>query len=117
MREEVGKVTIVGEKEESLCIEIEATYRIDSPFHVFEKIHYGWPPPWVFDRGKISSGFVEEKNDLGFKMGESSPIHFDVIFGWIGFETQSLNDLTIDQHPTFKHHPLGLSPRGNPGLG
>jgi hypothetical protein len=115
--EQVSKSTVIGEKEESLGIEIEATYRIDSPFHVFEKIHDGWSFLWVFDRGKIAPGFIEEKNDLGFKMGESSPIHFDVIFGWIGFETQCLNDFTIDRHPTFKQHPLGLSPRSDPGLG
>jgi hypothetical protein len=117
MGEEMGKVPVIGEKKKSLGIEIEAAHRIDSPFQILEKIQDGRPPPWVFDRGKIASGFIEEKNDLRFKRGKSSAVHFDVILGGIGFKTQCFNDFSIDRHPSFDHHPLGLSPRGDPGLG
>jgi len=113
----MGKVAIIGEKEKSLGIEIEATYWIDSPFHIFKKAQDGRPSLRVFDCGKIASGFIEEKNDFLFKMCEFSAIHFDVIFGRIGFKPQYLNNLAIDRHSSFDHHPLGFSPRGDPGLG
>jgi hypothetical protein len=117
MREAMGQVTIIGEKEKSFGIEIEATYRIDSPFHVFEEIHDGRPSLWVFDRGKITSRFIEEKNDFRLKRSESLPIYFDAISGRIGFKTQCPNGFPVDRHPSFDHHPLGFPPRSDPSLG
>ena len=117
MGEEMGKIPIIGEKKKSLGIEIEAAYWIDSPFQIFKKIQNGRPSLWVFDCGKIASGFIEKKNDLRLKRSKSSPVHFDVIFGGICLKTQCLNDFAIDRHPSLDHHPLGLSPRGDPGLG
>ena len=113
----MGQVTVIREKEKSLGIEIEATYRIDSPFHVFEEIDDGRPSLRVFDRGKIASRFIQEENDFRFKGSESLSIHFDVISGGIGFETQGLDDFSVDRHPPLDHHPLGFSPRSDPGLG
>src|SRR4030042_842921 len=117
MREKVSEVPVIGEEEESLCIEIEATHRINSRFHIFKKIHNGRSSLRIFNRGKVPPGFIEEKDHFGFKGSEPLSIHFDVIFGGIGLETQCLNDLAIDRHPSFDHHPLRFPPRSDPSLG
>src|SRR4030042_649008 len=67
MGQEMGKVPVIGKKKKSFGIEIEATYRIDSPFQMLNKIQNRRPTLWVFDRGKIASRFIEKKNDLRFK--------------------------------------------------
>jgi hypothetical protein len=117
MREEMGKIPIIGEKEKSLCIKIEPTYGIDSPFYIFKEIKDSRSSLRIFDGGKIASRFIEEEDNFRFKVSETLPVYFDVIFGGIGFETQCLNDLAIDHHPSFHHHLLGLSPRGDSGFG
>ncbi len=113
----MSQVTIIREKKQSLRIEIQTAYRIDSPSHVSEKVHDGRPSPGVFDRGKIASGFIQKQDDFRFERGESLPVDFDVISGGIGFKTQDLNDLSVDRNPSFDHHPLGFPPRSNPGFG
>ncbi len=87
MGEEMGQVTIIGEKKQSFRIEIQPAHRIDSPFHVSEEIHDGRPSPRVFDRRKVASGFIQEQEDLRFKRGQPFPVDFDGISGRVGFET------------------------------
>jgi hypothetical protein len=56
----MSEITIIGEKEKSLRVKIEATDWVDSPFYVPKEIKHGRPSLRVFNRAKITSWFIEK---------------------------------------------------------
>src|SRR4030042_1674023 len=112
MGELIGEITIIGQKEKSFRIEIETSQRIDPPLYPFEEVHHCGPSCRVFDGGEITFRFINEERDLGLGTEVSFPIHLDMIFEGIGFETELIDDLAVYRHPSLEHHPLCFSSSG-----
>jgi hypothetical protein len=50
-------------------------------------------------------------------MRKPFPIHLDMVFEWISFETQGIDDAPIDHDSPLDHHSFCFSSRGDASLG
>jgi len=114
MGEEVGKVSVVGKKKQSFCINVEATHRINPLLYSLQKIHDGRSILGISYGCEVSAWLIEKEGHIRFESDESLSIDLDVVFQGICFETERVDHLAINGHSSFENHSFRFSPRSDP---
>jgi len=115
MHQPIGDGSIVGQKENTGCIAIEASDRID-PFADIDKIEHGPSPPFVACGRDDIFRLVQKDVYKPLGVGYEPIIDHDAIRR-LHLETELTDDRSVDLDPSFEDHLVGSTPGGNAGIG
>lgn len=103
------ELTIVGENEQSLGIEIEPADGFDPSLFALEEVSNGGSSQGIIEAGNASPGFIQKEVCLGLDFGDRLPVNPDMIPLWIGLETKARNDRSVNLYPSLNDESFRMT--------
>jgi hypothetical protein len=112
MRDQVSKVAIIRQKQQTLGIVIEPSNRIDPNLDAFQKILHCGPTFGVGHGGHEARGLIQ--HDIGERLlwVDELAVHLDVVFGCVCLAAKFGHYGAVHAHPAFRDKLFCSAARG-----
>jgi len=108
---ELGRqVAVIGEDQQALGVEVEASDRIHGFAHPGEEIHHRGPALRIHARGDVAGGLVEQDVAVPLRPFHAAAVHPDVVGGGIGLDAHLTRHDAVHGDASLGHEPLGGAP-------
>lgn len=115
MGQPCGERSVVGEEEQTLCVEVQSAYWIDVLANAWEQIQNSRSMLWIGSRRNVADRLVEEDVTTSLDNLHTAAVDPNIILRRVRLGAELTDRGAVDAHTAIKDELLGRPPGGYPG--